>query len=75
MQSNTRVVLYDNNILVDWAFSCQETVKQTVETSYPNEIHRWPPLRHVRSRGGIYGKISYRCIMQRRDRLRLYGFG
>ena len=46
--------MYDNKILVDWAFSSQETIKQSVEENYPNEIHRWPLLRAISSEGYVW---------------------
>lgn len=44
------------DILVDWAFSSQHSIKDEVEKKYENELHRWPIIRGFKNEGYVWNE-------------------
>ncbi len=57
----------DEGFLVDWSFSCKDSIQQQVESKFPQELHRWPILKGFNAEGHIW-KENY-CIIILRDKI------
>jgi hypothetical protein len=41
----------DSTIIIDWAFSLADTIRNTARDKYPEEMHRWPINNNFESKG------------------------
>lgn len=57
----------DEGFLVDWSFSCKDSIQQQVESQFPQELHRWPILKGFNAEGYNW-KENY-CIIILRDKI------
>ena len=54
----------DTNYLADWAFSCQHTIQNVVQSQFPQEAHRWPIIKDFDAEGYIWNEKYLTVILR-----------